>query len=634
MLTGTGRELHGVDHSHGRRVRDEHYDVIIINRPVRRASALLATWFIAAVVTLMLVDVAASHAEPMPVGVPGNWALRLNEEFTSAGLNTALWTPGWQHSGISGPVSEQCLSSSNVEQPGNGYLYLWTKKAANTCEGTKVQYTGGLIESNPGDGVSGHTGFQYSYGYVEWRAFVTGTEEYCSSKCLPDWPALWSLPSNHKTEIDTMEGLLGEACYHFHPPFPGGTGGCASGNFYGWHTYGVDWEPGVVTFYYDGSQVGRVSSSEVEGAPQYLVMDMVPPGKYGGTLVAPGGLVLDYVRVWQPPPPTPPSATTGVATNVQQFQATLNGEVNPEGSDTHYYFQYGPTASYGFDVPASPGNDAGSGTTSVGASATASGLHANTTYHYRLVASNANGTSYGADHEVKTEMTVTPAPLLHPSGAIKVFYRDGNGRLDWWEWNGTSWALNWLGENGALAGEPEPMLQSSGVIKVFYRDGTGRLDFWEWNGTSWALNWLGENGALAGSPMPMLQSNGVIKVFYRDGNGRLDFWEWNGTSWALNWLGENGALAGEPEPMFQSSGVIKVFYRDGNGRLDFWEWNGTAWTLNWLGESEAIAGEPVPLLLAHEPIKVFYGNPSGRLDFWEWNGTAWSSNWLGSDEAL
>jgi hypothetical protein len=92
--------------------------------------------------------------------------------------------------------------------------------------------------------------------------------------------------------------------------------------------------------------------------------------------------------------PRPPEATTSTATEVSQTQATLNGAVNPEGTDTHYYFQYGTTADYG----SSTGSiDSGSGVSTLSESAIVSGLQPGATYHYRLVASNSSGTSYGSD---------------------------------------------------------------------------------------------------------------------------------------------------------------------------------------------------------------------------------------------
>jgi hypothetical protein len=83
-----------------------------------------------------------------------------------------------------------------------------------------------------------------------------------------------------------------------------------------------------------------------------------------------------------------PDASTGEATGVAQSTAKLTGTVNPHGSATTYTFQYGLTSSYGVQTtPAS----AGSGTTAGSVSATLSGLASGTSYHYRIVATNADG---------------------------------------------------------------------------------------------------------------------------------------------------------------------------------------------------------------------------------------------------
>src|SRR5439155_17492828 len=67
---------------------------------------------------------------------------------------------------------------------------------------------------------------------------------------------------------------------------------------------------------------------------------------------------------------------------------------------TSYHFEYGTTATYGASTPAA---DAGAGGADVPVSATLSGLAASTTYHYRLVATNAVGTTFGTDRTVVTQ---------------------------------------------------------------------------------------------------------------------------------------------------------------------------------------------------------------------------------------
>ncbi len=92
--------------------------------------------------------------------------------------------------------------------------------------------------------------------------------------------------------------------------------------------------------------------------------------------------------------PLPPEATTSAASEVKSTQAKLNGTVNPKGTDTHYYFQYGTTTSYGSSTSEV---EAGSGTNNQAESTSLTGLPSGTHYHYRIVASNVVGTSYGGD---------------------------------------------------------------------------------------------------------------------------------------------------------------------------------------------------------------------------------------------
>lgn len=112
--------------------------------------------------------------------------------------------------------------------------------------------------------------------------------------------------------------------------------------------------------------------------------------------------------------PKLPTATTEAASEVKEKFAILKGSVNPNGNSTTYQFEYGATTSYGTKVPLSP-ESVGSGTTAVAVSQAISGLTGGTTYHYRVVASNAAGTVPGLDKTLKTtnppQTTITsPTP--------------------------------------------------------------------------------------------------------------------------------------------------------------------------------------------------------------------------------
>ncbi|HEX4482970.1 MAG TPA: hypothetical protein VH081_04230 [Solirubrobacteraceae bacterium] len=101
-----------------------------------------------------------------------------------------------------------------------------------------------------------------------------------------------------------------------------------------------------------------------------------------------------------------PKANTGGAKEISYASAVLAGNVNPNASNTSYYFQYGPTKAYGSQTAIS---DAGAGSSAVPVRLAISGLQPITVYHYRLVAVNASGVSTGSDNAFKT--TVVPLSL-------------------------------------------------------------------------------------------------------------------------------------------------------------------------------------------------------------------------------
>jgi hypothetical protein len=94
-----------------------------------------------------------------------------------------------------------------------------------------------------------------------------------------------------------------------------------------------------------------------------------------------------------------PTVATQAATGVTIQAATLRGTVNPRSLATTYVFQYGPTAAYGAQTaPAS----LAAGAAAVRVTGAAAALVPATTYHFRLVATNATGTSVTADRTFRT----------------------------------------------------------------------------------------------------------------------------------------------------------------------------------------------------------------------------------------
>jgi hypothetical protein len=110
-----------------------------------------------------------------------------------------------------------------------------------------------------------------------------------------------------------------------------------------------------------------------------------------------------------------PTVTTGTHSHVTDTTAVLHGTVNPNGSATTYYFQWGLTTAYGVQSVA---HAAGHGTKAKAVSTTATALIPGTLYHYRLIATNGAGTTIGADHTFTTAGNPPPGVSTGPASQV------------------------------------------------------------------------------------------------------------------------------------------------------------------------------------------------------------------------
>jgi DNA-binding beta-propeller fold protein YncE len=121
-----------------------------------------------------------------------------------------------------------------------------------------------------------------------------------------------------------------------------------------------------------------------------------------------------------------PRVATGDAGYTDDQSVLLTGTVNPFGQATTYHFEYGTTADYGSRVPASAEASAGDGRADRTVSQSIEGLAANTTYHFRLVATSSQGSANGADRTFTTNATREQdswgyeqvTPVEHAGGTI------------------------------------------------------------------------------------------------------------------------------------------------------------------------------------------------------------------------
>jgi hypothetical protein len=75
----------------------------------------------------------------------------------------------------------------------------------------------------------------------------------------------------------------------------------------------------------------------------------------------------------------------------------LTAQIDPNGADTAYRFEYGTSTAYGTSLPV-PDGDIGAGDSDETVTVHLTGLLANTVYHFRVVAQNSVGVTTGVDH--------------------------------------------------------------------------------------------------------------------------------------------------------------------------------------------------------------------------------------------
>ncbi|HXR31313.1 MAG TPA: hypothetical protein VN752_09255, partial [Solirubrobacterales bacterium] len=119
-----------------------------------------------------------------------------------------------------------------------------------------------------------------------------------------------------------------------------------------------------------------------------------------------------------------PVLGTASATDIQGTSALLKGTVDPEGLSTTYRFQYG-TASNLTGASETAAQPAGQGTDPRPARAAIAGLKLNTTYFFRLVATNSTGTTSGSIASFKTSKGF--GFLAGAAGFAAAARKDGGG---------------------------------------------------------------------------------------------------------------------------------------------------------------------------------------------------------------
>jgi hypothetical protein len=373
---------------------------------------------------------------------------------------------------------------------------------------------------------------------------------------------------------------------------------------------------------------------------------------------------------------TPPTVTTGAATEIHSGRATLNGTVNPEGLSTSYYFEYGPTSSYGSRVPLRA-QEVGAGTKNVEVSAVAEGLGGGATYHYRVVAKSVAGTTFGGDKTFVTAAAEWRAQTL-PQPEESSSQREANGivcsRQDACIAVGSYWKLgsyhtlvtlaeNWNGEEWSTMATPNPsgleegykfnryaLLEgvscgsASDCVAVGYYRGTGEVFeplSEHWNGSEWKeLSTPKPTGAIETRLVDVscVSSTACEAVgSYKSSSGTwLTLAEgWNGTSWTVQSSpNPTGATGSQLHGVSCSSSTLCTtvgsYTNSSKAEKTLAErWNGSSWseqsTPNPSGTSfAALQGVSCDTSSECTAVGYFQLSPHIVTLAEHWNGSTWT----------
>lgn len=238
-------------------------------------------------------------------------------------FDTSRWSPNWftprntYYSNAINDNDNNCYDNRNVSVSGGQLLLTTSQNFSSYCtlkNCTKIApYAGSIISSL--------NKYNVKYGYIEARIWMDG-----ENNKIYNWPTFWtngyhSVSWPDRGEIDIAEVSSDHEAnnhYHFGPPGSDQYSGFGDNHPLsptpGWHVYAVKWEPGKITWIYDGNVVDTLASSTgVTSYDQYILFDnkmrirlpsdtslhYLDASSRGGDYLVGKLMKVDYVRVWK-----------------------------------------------------------------------------------------------------------------------------------------------------------------------------------------------------------------------------------------------------------------------------------------------------------------------------------------------
>jgi Ca2+-binding RTX toxin-like protein len=305
----------------------------------------------------------------------------------------------------------------------------------------------------------------------------------------------------------------------------------------------------------------------------------------------------------------PPSAATEPASEVTGEGALLNATVNSNGAETTYQFEYGTSPSYGSQAPITP-ESIGAGNEPVSASETLEGLEPETIYHFRIVASSAEGTTYGEDEtfatwsewtlesppnpEVESESQLNDVSCVSATSCLAVGYDEYQAQGLAEIWNGEKWTRR----EGAMDSKSTAVsCNLTGSITYCMAvgemvDGSPYAQRWKTSGALWV--------AYGNTAVPLVPEGGSEVAL-------------KGVSCSTEW----------------SCTVVGSYRKEGKARTLAERYSGEAntWSVQATATAAGFALSDVACPTASECIAVGNqpGSPFSKALAERWNGSEWST---------
>jgi beta-glucanase (GH16 family) len=224
-------------------------------------------------------------------GSSGTWATTFWYQDPTASNGASLPSNGeeeWYINSNYGPT--QGVKPWTVN---NGVLTITATPTPSWLSGSVNNYSYVSGELNT------YHSFTQTYGYFEMRAQLPAGQGF--------WPAFWLMPEDGSwpPELDIMEALGQNPNYLVttsHSAYAGmeSLWTQVPNMTTGYHTYGMDWEPDYITWYFDGKAVYQIATPADMNKPMYIIANLAVGGNWPGPAdgYSSAQYNIDYIRAY------------------------------------------------------------------------------------------------------------------------------------------------------------------------------------------------------------------------------------------------------------------------------------------------------------------------------------------------